>query len=123
MIDDLKIDGHVDAIAVDDEPTTGVVGDQEESNILCAVAPVGLLAELTHRCPLQCPYCSNPVELESGGWLASAYGKPALDVNSVHYQGIGRLAETSTSSVGLMALAVPSPITLSLMSSSESADR
>ena len=65
MTDDLKIDGHVDAIAVDDEPTTGVVGSQEESNMLCAVAPVGLLAELTHRCPLQCPYCSNPVELES----------------------------------------------------------
>ncbi|MEM7397642.1 MAG: pyrroloquinoline quinone biosynthesis protein PqqE [Pseudomonadota bacterium] len=65
MTDDLKIDGHVDAIAVDDEPTTGVIGDTEESKILCAVAPVGLLAELTHRCPLQCPYCSNPVELES----------------------------------------------------------
>jgi pyrroloquinoline quinone biosynthesis protein E len=30
----------------------------------CAFAPVGLLAELTHRCPLQCPYCSNPLELE-----------------------------------------------------------
>lgn len=27
-------------------------------------APVGLLAELTHRCPLQCPYCSNPLALE-----------------------------------------------------------
>ena len=27
-------------------------------------APVGLLAELTHRCPLQCPYCSNPLTLE-----------------------------------------------------------
>jgi pyrroloquinoline quinone biosynthesis protein E len=23
------------------------------------------LAELTHRCPLSCPYCSNPIELES----------------------------------------------------------
>ena len=22
-----------------------------------------MLAELTHRCPLQCPYCSNPIEL------------------------------------------------------------
>ena len=30
----------------------------------CARAPVGLLAELTHRCPLQCPYCSNPLALE-----------------------------------------------------------
>jgi pyrroloquinoline quinone biosynthesis protein E len=27
-------------------------------------APVALLAELTHRCPLGCPYCSNPLELE-----------------------------------------------------------
>lgn len=26
--------------------------------------PVSLLAELTHRCPLQCPYCSNPLDLE-----------------------------------------------------------
>ncbi|MCB1485430.1 MAG: pyrroloquinoline quinone biosynthesis protein PqqE [Hyphomicrobiaceae bacterium] len=38
-------------------------GDAVEPN-LCARAPVGLLAELTHRCPLQCPYCSNPLELE-----------------------------------------------------------
>ena len=29
-----------------------------------AGGPAGLLAELTHRCPLQCPYCSNPLELE-----------------------------------------------------------
>ena len=27
--------------------------------------PLGLLAELTHACPLQCPYCSNPLVLES----------------------------------------------------------
>ncbi|UOM35128.1 pyrroloquinoline quinone biosynthesis protein PqqE [Acuticoccus sp. I52.16.1] len=26
---------------------------------------LGLLAEVTHRCPLQCPYCSNPVALEA----------------------------------------------------------
>ena len=23
-----------------------------------------MLCELTHRCPLSCPYCSNPVQLE-----------------------------------------------------------
>ena len=28
-----------------------------------ALPPIGMLAELTHRCPLQCPYCSNPTEL------------------------------------------------------------
>ena len=42
-----------------------IFGQQLEQNTpACARAPVGLLAELTHRCPLQCPYCSNPVELE-----------------------------------------------------------
>ncbi len=37
--------------------------------------PFWLLAELTYRCPLQCPYCSNPVdiaryrdELDTEGW-------------------------------------------------------
>ena len=24
--------------------------------------PLNLVAELTYRCPLQCPYCSNPVD-------------------------------------------------------------
>ena len=26
--------------------------------------PIGILMELTHRCPLRCPYCSNPLELD-----------------------------------------------------------
>ncbi|EAU47076.1 pyrroloquinoline quinone biosynthesis protein PqqE [Salipiger bermudensis] len=25
--------------------------------------PIAMLAELTHRCPLSCPYCSNPIEM------------------------------------------------------------
>jgi pyrroloquinoline quinone biosynthesis protein E len=36
-------------------------------------APVALLAELTHRCPLGCPYCSNPLALDPrGGELATS---------------------------------------------------
>ncbi len=27
--------------------------------------PLALVAELTHRCPLHCVYCSNPLELET----------------------------------------------------------
>lgn len=27
--------------------------------------PLNLIAELTYRCPLQCPYCSNPIELSA----------------------------------------------------------
>lgn len=34
----------------------------------------------------------HSVELADGGILASAYAKPAINVNSVHYQGIGKLA-------------------------------
>ena len=27
-------------------------------------SPLGMLAELTHRCPLGCPYCSNPLQMD-----------------------------------------------------------
>jgi len=64
MTEELKGSGHMETLVVDDEPTEGVVGSEDATAELCARAPVGLLAELTHRCPLQCPYCSNPVELE-----------------------------------------------------------
>ena len=30
---------------------------------MTAERPTTLLAELTHRCPLHCPYCSNPLEM------------------------------------------------------------
>mgnify|MGYP001595842164 FL=1 len=36
------------------------VGLESNSNLS---KPLWLLAELTYRCPLQCPYCSNPVEM------------------------------------------------------------
>ncbi len=62
MSEELKGNGHLETLVVDDEPTEGVSGDAQAA--LCARAPVGLLAELTHRCPLQCSYCSNPIELE-----------------------------------------------------------
>lgn len=38
----------------------------------------------------------HPVELADDGMLASAYAKPSIEVNSVHYQGIGKLAEGLT---------------------------
>jgi pyrroloquinoline quinone biosynthesis protein E len=30
-----------------------------------APAPLNLIAELTYRCPLRCPYCSNPLDLSA----------------------------------------------------------
>src|SRR5437016_14296586 len=33
--------------------------------------PYALLAELTYRCPLHCPYCSNPARARSGEELTT----------------------------------------------------
>ena len=35
------------------------------STTLTTPTPLALIAELTHRCPLHCVYCSNPLELNS----------------------------------------------------------
>jgi pyrroloquinoline quinone biosynthesis protein E len=56
--------------------------------------PLGLLAELTHRCPLRCPYCSNPTELSraSAELDATTWGRvfreaAALGVLQLHLSG------------------------------------
>ena len=56
--------------------------------------PIGLLAELTHRCPLGCPYCSNPValerrerELDAPTWRRVFQEASALGVLQVHLSG------------------------------------
>ena len=57
-------------------------------------APVGLLAELTHRCPLQCPYCSNPLALERAAselptevWLDVLAQAADLGILQLHLSG------------------------------------
>ena len=57
-------------------------------------APMGLLAELTHRCPLACPYCSNPLkldprsaELSTDHWRRVFSEAAALGVLHVHLSG------------------------------------
>lgn len=56
--------------------------------------PVGLLAELTHRCPLSCPYCSNPLQLEAANseltaalWIDAFRQAAKLGVLQVHLSG------------------------------------
>ena len=56
--------------------------------------PLGMLLELTHRCPLQCPYCSNPLHLERAAdevpttaWLAVLEQAAALGVLQAHFSG------------------------------------
>ena len=56
--------------------------------------PLGMLAELTHRCPLQCPYCANPLEMErasaeldTASWKRVLEQAAALGVLQVHFSG------------------------------------
>ena len=56
--------------------------------------PMALLAEVTHRCPLQCPYCSNPLELDrvateldTDSWQRVLDEAAALGVLQAHFSG------------------------------------
>lgn len=72
--------------------------------------PYALLAELTHRCPMQCPYCSNPValsrpqaELDTVTWRRAIEEAAGLGVLQIHFSGgeptlrrdLGELVETA----------------------------
>ncbi len=61
---------------------------------LRAPAPLGLLAELTYRCPLSCAYCSNPVnltdyrdELGTEDWHRVLDEARSLGVLQFHFSG------------------------------------
>jgi pyrroloquinoline quinone biosynthesis protein E len=56
--------------------------------------PLALLAELTYRCPLKCPYCSNPLqlgryarELDTATWQRVLKEAAGLGVVQVHFSG------------------------------------
>jgi pyrroloquinoline quinone biosynthesis protein E len=91
-----------------------------------AERPTTLLAELTHRCPLHCPYCSNPMEMvraqgEMGteDWkrvftqarelgvlqLGLSGGEPLvrkdLEELAIHARGLGLYTTLVTSGLGL----------------------
>jgi PqqA peptide cyclase len=56
--------------------------------------PMALLAELTYRCPLKCPYCSNPLELsryrrelDTATWQRVLTEAAELGIIQVHFSG------------------------------------
>jgi PqqA peptide cyclase len=56
--------------------------------------PLALIAEVTHRCPLHCAYCSNPLqlaadssELSAADWLKVFSEASQLGVLHVHFTG------------------------------------
>lgn len=55
---------------------------------------MALIAELTHRCPLQCAYCANPLEmvaprdeLSTGQWLRVIDEAAAIGILQLHLTG------------------------------------
>ena len=56
--------------------------------------PLALLAELTHRCPLKCPYCYNPIaldrasgEIDTDAWCRVLDEAAELGILQVHFSG------------------------------------
>lgn len=56
--------------------------------------PLWLLAELTYACPLQCPYCSNPMdiadykqELDTAGWFRVMQQARAMGATQLGFSG------------------------------------
>ncbi len=65
------------------------------------MGPLALIAEITHRCPLHCVYCSNPLELTSrrdelstADWLRVFGEAAALGVLHLHLTGGEPLARS-----------------------------
>ncbi len=57
-------------------------------------APLGMLCELTYRCPLQCGYCSNPLDISRGEselstkeWQSVMRQAAKLGVLQIHLSG------------------------------------
>lgn len=88
--------------------------------------PYAVLAELTHRCPLACPYCSNPLSLEAKtGELDTDSWKRVLDeaaeigVLQIHFSGGEPCARTDLEALvehatraGLYSNLITSAVTL-----------
>jgi PqqA peptide cyclase len=73
-------------------------------------SPLGMLAELTHRCPLACPYCSNPLalegregELDTATWARVFREAAALGVLQVHLSGGEPLARRDIVEIAAVA--------------------
>jgi pyrroloquinoline quinone biosynthesis protein E len=73
-------------------------------------APYTLVAELTHRCPLACPYCSNPRQLVRGNeelrteeWQRVIDEATSLGVMQVHLSGGEPLARSDLEAIAAHA--------------------
>src|SRR5712691_2222633 len=85
----------IDHNAAASDPSDGLaVLEQRGSTAETFGIPLAVLAELTHRCPLQCPYCSNPIDLERASheltteeWKGVMDQLASLGVLQFHFSG------------------------------------
>jgi pyrroloquinoline quinone biosynthesis protein E len=84
----------------------------EPARPLDGFQPYTLVAELTHRCALACPYCSNPEPLVRGGdemrtdeWTRVVDEAAALGVMQVHLTGGEPLARSDLEAIAARARA------------------
>jgi PqqA peptide cyclase len=75
--------------------------DYPIAQLLMSFTPLALIAELTHRCPLHCVYCSNPVqlagthsELSTAEWANVFQQAGKLGMLHAHFTGGEPLART-----------------------------
>ena len=84
-----------DATPIAADPNDGLaILEQRGSTAETFGIPLAVLAELTHRCPLQCPYCSNPIELERASneltteeWKKVLTELAQIGVLQIHFSG------------------------------------
>ncbi len=88
--------------------------------------PYAVLAELTHRCPLACPYCSNPLaleaktgELDTDSWKRVLTEAADIGVLQIHFSGGEPCARTDLEALvehatqaGLYSNLITSAVTL-----------
>lgn len=70
------------------------MASEKEKLSKIAPPPMAMLAEVTHRCPLACPYCSNPLELKAASeelstqaWIDVFNQAAELGVLHLHLSG------------------------------------
>jgi pyrroloquinoline quinone biosynthesis protein E len=105
LLEDLRARGLVEGVEASARGPKGM-GPAEDARAVdpskaSDASPYTLVAELTHRCPLACPYCSNPRDLVRGRneltteeWLAVVDDAAALGVMQMHLSGGEPLARS-----------------------------
>jgi PqqA peptide cyclase len=102
--------GGLDAASLGPARAREAPAPDDEGPADAALAPYTLVAELTHRCALACPYCSNPRNLVRGGdelkaadWLRVVDDAADLGVMQVHLSGGEPLARADLEPIAARA--------------------